>query len=188
MGNHNPPVNGLGYDLRSGIVAGIDRPSADPAVKAVVLIGNERAFSGGADIREFGSPKAYAEPNLPAVIRIVEAAPSRWSPPSAASAWAAAWSWRWAATSASPWPGRRSPCPKSSWACCPAPAARSACRACSAWRRAEHDRLRRPSVPSEQFKGTPLFDEFVDGDLLPAALAFADKVVAEKRRCRACAT
>ena len=43
----NPPVNGLGYDLRVGIVAGIDKASADPAVKAVVMIGNERAFSGG---------------------------------------------------------------------------------------------------------------------------------------------
>jgi 3-hydroxyacyl-CoA dehydrogenase len=48
-----------------GIVAGIDRASADPAVKAVVMIGNERAFSGGADIREFGSPKAYALPTCP---------------------------------------------------------------------------------------------------------------------------
>ena len=71
----NPPVNGLGYDLRCGIVAGIDRASADPAVTAVVLIGSDRAFSGGADIREFGSPKSYAEPNLLTVIRIVEACP-----------------------------------------------------------------------------------------------------------------
>ncbi len=71
----NPPVNGLGYDLRCGIVAGIDRATADPAVKAVILIGSDRAFSGGADIREFGSPKSYAEPNLLTVIRVVEACP-----------------------------------------------------------------------------------------------------------------
>ena len=71
----NPPVNGLGYDLRCGIVAGIDKAAADPAVKAVVLIGSDRAFSGGADIREFGSPKSYAEPNLLTVIRVVEACP-----------------------------------------------------------------------------------------------------------------
>ena len=43
----NPPVNGLGYDLRCGIVAGIDKATADPAVMAVVLIGSDRAFSGG---------------------------------------------------------------------------------------------------------------------------------------------
>lgn len=68
----NPPVNGLGHGLRSGIVAGIDRAQADPAVKAVVLIGTVRAFSGGADIREFNSPKATAEPTLHTVIRVIE--------------------------------------------------------------------------------------------------------------------
>jgi len=32
------------------------------AVRAIVIAGAGRAFSGGADIREFGSPKAIAEP------------------------------------------------------------------------------------------------------------------------------
>jgi enoyl-CoA hydratase/carnithine racemase len=109
---NNPPVNGLGYELRSGIVAGLDQALADPKVSAVVLIGTAKAFSGGADIREFNSPKALAEPNLNTVIRIVESAASRSSPPSAASAWAAASNWRSAAITASPWPGRRSPCRK----------------------------------------------------------------------------
>src|SRR5881394_1376087 len=54
---NNPPVNGLGFDLRRGIVEGLARAEADADVKAVVLIGSARAFSGGADIREFGSPK-----------------------------------------------------------------------------------------------------------------------------------
>jgi 3-hydroxyacyl-CoA dehydrogenase len=39
-------------------------------------------------------------------------------------------------------------------------------------------------VPASAFKGTPLIDEFVEGDLLPAALAFADKVVAAQRPIR----
>ena len=38
----NPPVNGLGYELRKGILEGLDRAEADPAVKAVVLIGAGR--------------------------------------------------------------------------------------------------------------------------------------------------
>ena len=45
----NPPVNGLGLELRRGIVNGIQQAEADDAVKAVVLIGSDRAFSGGAD-------------------------------------------------------------------------------------------------------------------------------------------
>ncbi|MBN8507094.1 MAG: enoyl-CoA hydratase/isomerase family protein [Burkholderiales bacterium] len=65
---NNPPVNGLGYDTRRGIADGIDRANADPAIKAIVITGAGRAFSGGADIREFGTPKAIAEPNLLSLI------------------------------------------------------------------------------------------------------------------------
>ena len=61
---NNPPVNGLGYDTRRGIAEGVDRANADAGVKAIVITGAGKAFSGGADIREFGSPKAIAEPNL----------------------------------------------------------------------------------------------------------------------------
>ena len=70
---NNPPVNGLGYDTRRGIADGVERANADPAVKAIVLTGGGRAFSGGADIREFGTPKAIAEPNLLSLILQVEA-------------------------------------------------------------------------------------------------------------------
>ncbi|MEO7335044.1 MAG: enoyl-CoA hydratase/isomerase family protein, partial [Caldimonas sp.] len=69
----NPPVNGLGYETRRGIADGIERASADPGVKAIVVTGAGKAFSGGADIREFGSPKAIAEPNLLSLIAALEA-------------------------------------------------------------------------------------------------------------------
>ena len=59
----NPPVNGLGYDTRREFAAGIERAEADSAVVAIVITGAGKAFSGGADIKEFGSPKAIAEPN-----------------------------------------------------------------------------------------------------------------------------
>ncbi|MCA0244486.1 MAG: enoyl-CoA hydratase/isomerase family protein [Proteobacteria bacterium] len=70
---HNPPVNGLGYATRVAIAEGLDRAAADAAVKAVVITGGGKAFSGGADIKEFGSPKAGAEPNLLSLIRQLEA-------------------------------------------------------------------------------------------------------------------
>ena len=61
----NPPVNGLGNALRAGIAAGLEKADSDPDVKAVVLIGSAKAFSGGADIREFNKP--MTRPNLPEV-------------------------------------------------------------------------------------------------------------------------
>ncbi|HJV62076.1 MAG TPA: 3-hydroxyacyl-CoA dehydrogenase NAD-binding domain-containing protein [Albitalea sp.] len=69
----NPPVNGLGHDTRKGITDGLDKALDDAAVKAIVITGAGKAFSGGADIKEFGSPKALAEPNLLSVILALEA-------------------------------------------------------------------------------------------------------------------
>ena len=54
---NNPPVNGLGYATRSGIVEGVNRALDDAAIKAIVITGGGRAFSGGADIKEFNFVK-----------------------------------------------------------------------------------------------------------------------------------
>ena len=61
---NNPPINGMGLSTRQAIVAGLDKALADDNVKAIILTGAGKAFSGGADIKEFGSPKAVQEPNL----------------------------------------------------------------------------------------------------------------------------
>jgi 3-hydroxyacyl-CoA dehydrogenase len=71
---NNPPVNGLGHATRSGIFDGLEKALADSAVKAIVITGAGRAFSGGADIREFNTPKSFAEPNLLSVIAAIEGA------------------------------------------------------------------------------------------------------------------
>ncbi|MFT6766877.1 MAG: 3-hydroxyacyl-CoA dehydrogenase, partial [Burkholderiaceae bacterium] len=68
----NPPVNGLGLSTRQGIAAAMEQANADKAITAIVITGAGKAFSGGADIREFGSPKAMAEPNLLSVIKLLE--------------------------------------------------------------------------------------------------------------------
>ena len=69
---NNPPVNGLGLETRQAIVAGLEKALADNQVKAIILTGAGKAFSGGADIKEFGSPKAVQEPNLLSVISAIE--------------------------------------------------------------------------------------------------------------------
>src|SRR6185436_846624 len=53
---NNPPVNGLGYATRV----------------AIAHTGAGKAFSGGADIKEFGSAKATQDPNLLSVILACE--------------------------------------------------------------------------------------------------------------------
>ena len=68
----NPPVNGLGLSTRQGIASGLDRALADDAVRAIVITGAGKAFSGGADITEFGTDKAMQEPNLHSVIAALE--------------------------------------------------------------------------------------------------------------------
>jgi 3-hydroxyacyl-CoA dehydrogenase len=68
----NPPVNGLGFATRIGIVNGLAKAQEDKNVAAIVICGAGKAFSGGADINEFGSPKATAEPNLLTVIKQCE--------------------------------------------------------------------------------------------------------------------
>ena len=103
---NNPPVNGLGYATRVGVTNGLDKANADPSVKSIVITGAGKAFSGGADIKEFGSPKALAEPNLLSVILALEESAKPVVAAIHSVAWAAAWSWRWAATTASPRPAR----------------------------------------------------------------------------------
>jgi 3-hydroxyacyl-CoA dehydrogenase len=71
---NNPPLNALSHELRSALVAALDKALADPKVRAIVLAGNERAFSSGADIKEFAGGAFHAEPFLPAVCDLIEAA------------------------------------------------------------------------------------------------------------------
>lgn len=69
---NNPPVNALGHAVREGLVKAIEAADAKEAVKAVVIIGLGQTFFAGADISEFGTPKAFAQPVLPQVVDIIE--------------------------------------------------------------------------------------------------------------------
>jgi 3-hydroxyacyl-CoA dehydrogenase len=69
---NNPPVNGLGFATRQGITSHLQQANLDAAVKSIVITGAGKAFSGGADIKEFGSAIATAEPNLLSVILAIE--------------------------------------------------------------------------------------------------------------------
>ena len=181
---NNPPVNGLGYDLRCGIVAGIDQANADPAVKAVVLIGNDRAFSGGADIREFGSPKAYALPNLPTVIQIVEDC----SKPVIAAISGVCMGGGFELTLGAHFrlakPDAKIALPEVKLGLIPGAGGTQRGPRILGVEAALNLMAKGDPVPASMFRGTPLIDEFVEGELLAAALAFAEKVIAENRPIR----
>jgi 3-hydroxyacyl-CoA dehydrogenase len=67
----NPPVNALGAALRQGLAQAIADAQENTAIKSIVIRGDGKLFSGGADITEFG--KLPAHPWLPAVIDAIEA-------------------------------------------------------------------------------------------------------------------
>ena len=66
----NPPVNALGFAVRAGIAAGLNRAERDADITAVVICGDGPRFSAGADIREFGQPARA--PLLPDLCRRIE--------------------------------------------------------------------------------------------------------------------
>ncbi|WP_426958371.1 3-hydroxyacyl-CoA dehydrogenase NAD-binding domain-containing protein [Muricoccus radiodurans] len=69
----NPPVNALSGAVRGGVVDALQKANADPAVRAIVLTGEGRGFSAGADITEFGKPPV--SPSLSEAIASVEESP-----------------------------------------------------------------------------------------------------------------
>ena len=67
----NPPVNALGHGVRDAIAHALDLASADEAARGVLIVGaGGKAFSGGADIREFSRPPA--PPLLPDLLKRIE--------------------------------------------------------------------------------------------------------------------
>lgn len=70
----NAPVNALSSVVRRRLAAALDDALADPEIAAVVIRGAGPMFSGGADIREFNTAAAVAEPRLPDLCNRLEAA------------------------------------------------------------------------------------------------------------------
>jgi 3-hydroxyacyl-CoA dehydrogenase len=67
---HNPPVNALSQHVRQGLHEGVKQAIADPAVSAIVIVCAGRTFIAGADITEFGKPPAA--PGLHEVLDLIE--------------------------------------------------------------------------------------------------------------------
>src|SRR5919112_4075652 len=70
--SNNPPVNALGAAVRQGLVAAIEEADTDDGIKAVVIACEGQTFFAGADVSEFGTPKAFEQPMLPQVVDRIE--------------------------------------------------------------------------------------------------------------------
>ena len=178
----NPPVNSLGIELRTALVAALERANADPGVEAIVVIGSGAGFSGGADIREFGTPKALAHPNLRTVISEIE---DSGKPVIAAVGGicmggglelAMACHYRIGV------PGGKIALPEVKLGLLPGAGGTQRLPRLLGVEAALNIIVSGATVASEKLKATPLFDAFGEGDLLESALAFARRVATEKRR------
>ena len=185
---NNPPVNGLGYATRLGIFEGLKKALSARAVKAVVITGAGKAFSGGADIKEFNTPKSSMEPNLHSVIAAIEGAdkPVIAAVHSVAMGGglelALACHYRVAA------PGAQIALPEVKLGLLPGAGGTQRLPRVVGVETALNMIVSGNPVPSEKLAGTKLFDEMIEGDLMAGAIAFAEKVAAAAARCPGCAT
>ena len=177
---NNPPVNGLGHATRSGIFDGLIKALADSAVKAVVITGAGKAFSGGADIKEFNTPKTFAEPNLPAVIAAIETADK----PVVAAVHSVAMGgglelalgchYRVAA------PGAQIALPEVKLGLLPGAGGTQRMPRLVGVETALNMIVTGNTVLSEKLAGTKLFDRMIEGDLMAGAMAFAGEITAKR--------
>src|ERR1700726_1410122 len=174
----NPPVNSLGHELRRSIVDALARAEDDPAVKAVVLIGSGKGFSGGADIREFGTPKSFAAPNLHAVLRAVEDCTKAVIAAIDGVCMGGGLELALACHYRIATPDAQIALPEVKLGLLPGAGGTQRLPRVLGVEPALNMIVSGATVPSEKLRGTPLFDAFGD-DLLGVALTFARRVVAE---------
>jgi 3-hydroxyacyl-CoA dehydrogenase len=172
----NPPVNGLGHSTRAGIVDGMKKALADDAVKAIVITGAGKAFSGGADIREFNKPEAFAEPTLHTVIRVVENSEK----PVVAAIHSVAMggglelalgcNYRVATA------GAQIALPEVKLGILPGAGGTQRLPRVLGLEMALNMIVSGTAVPSEKLAKTKLFDQMIEGDLMEGAIAFANRI------------
>ena len=176
---NKPPVNGLDHELRDGVVEALDDATANAAIKAIVLTGTAHAFSAGADVTAFGTPNATRAPNLLTVIAAFE---SSAKPVVAAIAGqclggglelALGAHFRVALADAS------LGLPDVKLGLLPSAGGTQRLPRLIGLEAALNIIVFGAPVAATRFKGTPLIDEIVEGDLLAGAITFARKVVVQ---------
>jgi len=184
IGFDNPPMNTLAHGLRASVREHLQNAIDDPAVATIALIGGGRAFSAGAEIREFGTPATLASPTLRELIAAIEASPK----PVVAAIHGFAMGgglelalgchYRVASREA------QLALPEVKLGLLPGAGGTQRLPRALGVERALQAIVSGDPVKAETAAGTPLIDEIIEGDLLEGALAFAQKIAAEGRPLR----
>lgn len=176
---NNPPLNTFDCELRRDVVLAIDKAEMDSNIKAIVLIGSERAFSGGADLNELLNRKIYEQPNFPVFADILESC----SKPTIAAIGGVAFGgglepalgchYRVALADAKV--GQL----EVTMGIMPAGGGSQRLPRLIGIEKALNMIVSGKPVSAKQLKGSGLFDEIFESDLLGGAIAFAEKIIAK---------
>ncbi|HEV7613261.1 MAG TPA: 3-hydroxyacyl-CoA dehydrogenase NAD-binding domain-containing protein [Steroidobacteraceae bacterium] len=176
----NPPVNALSIGLRSAVADLLERATSDESVRAVVIVGSGNAFCGGADVGEFGLPAMSASPSLAGMLALIENSPK----PVVAAInglalgggleLAMACHYRVAAAAA------QLGLPEVKLGILPGAGGTQRLPRLAGVERALNMIISGNPVGARELAKTDLLDSTADGDVLPAAVAFAKRVIAEK--------
>ena len=178
----NPPVNALKQVVRAGLLSTLTQARGDAATRAIVLVGAGRTFIAGADITEFSKPSQ--PPSLSEIIGLIENSPKpviaamHGTPLGGGLELTLACHFRIAA------PGTRLGLPEIKLGLIPGAGGTQRLPRLVGMDRAIAMILSGEPVPAQQALADGLIDEIVEGDLTAAAVAFARRVLAEKRPLR----
>src|SRR3984957_19243773 len=176
----NPPVNALSLGLRAAIDDGLERAANDEPVRAVGICGTGTAFCGGADVAEFGLPAMFASPSLADLFAQIEASPKPVVAAINGLAFggglelAMACHYRVAAAAA------QLGMPEVKLGLLPGAGGTQRLPRLVGVERALNMIVGGNPVSSRELARTELLDSTADGDALPAAVAFAERVITEK--------
>ena len=178
----NPPVNALAHAVRLGLRDGLRQAAADPGVTAIVLACAGRTFIAGADITEFGKPPR--EPMLHEALDVIEGSPK----PVVAAIHGTALGGGLEVALACHWrvgirPARLG-LPEVKLGLLPGAGGTQRLPRLVGVEKALQMIVSGEPVGGEEAARLGLLDELVEGDLTAAAVAFAGRVVAERRPLR----
>ena len=175
----NPPVNALKHEVRLGILENFRRAAADAGVKAIVLGAKGRTFMAGADITEFGKPPKA--PILPEVIAFMETVEK----PVVAALYGTPLGGGLEITFGCHFrvasPGTKLGLPEIKLGIIPGAGGTQLLPRLVGVEKGLAMILSGDAIAAKDALASGLIDEMIEGDILKGAIAFARKVLAEKR-------